>query len=424
MHILMNITKYKYLSFGSVLLAVLSFPASIQSAPLVSIGDNVDVLFNGSTSLQWTSNVFRDEDDEIDDIIWTISPGFEVNVGRGLSSADLSIITRYDIVRYNDLDQLDTELFHIRAVGSYESSRLDLNGSVSFDESKTSTGDLDIQDLVESDNVAARLEGEYRLSPKFSVGSGIRYSDREYQTYGQGSPQGEYFADRERISIPLDVFYELTPKVDLSLGYMYTETEVGETNPPTFGGVFTDYTSEYERTSHFFNVGARGQLLPKLAGFFKIGYRTNDADDSTTQLLLNGVPFGTEGQTSRNDNGMLGLNADFTWNATPKLTARMGLSRDFGVGGEGGTNENSKIDLNASYSINANWSSQASAGYTLRDYDSGREDNQYRLGLRLSYVPNQHWRFSGGYNYTENDSSNDNRSYENHNLDITANLRY
>ena len=216
------------------------------------------------------------------------------------------------------------------------------------------------------------------------------------------------------------MFYELTPKVDLSLGYAHTQTDVDETNR-SLGGGFSSYVSDYETASHFFNVGARGQLLPKLSGFFKIGYRTRDSDDSTLQTLLNGSAFGPAGQTNRDgSNGMLGLNADFTWNATPKLTTRLGLSRDFGVGSEGGTTENSAINLNASYSINANWSSQANAGYTLRDYDSGREDNQYSLGLRLSYVPNQHWRFSGGYSYSENDSTIDNRSYESHTLDITA----
>ncbi|MGB0408869.1 MAG: hypothetical protein ACPGIC_02630, partial [Opitutales bacterium] len=95
------------------------------AAPLVSIGDNTDIYFNGSTSLKWSSNLFSDESDEVEDILYTISPGFEINVGRGLTNADFSVITRYNIRRYFDEGQLDTELFNIRAVGSYSSSRLD-----------------------------------------------------------------------------------------------------------------------------------------------------------------------------------------------------------------------------------------------------------------------------------------------------------
>lgn len=414
----MNIVKNTSLATGTVLLLSLLSPSFTSAAPLVSVGDNVDVFFSGSSSMRWTSNVFRDEDDEEDDLIWTISPGFEINVGRGLSDADLSIITRYDIVRYQDLDQLDSELFHIKAVGSYSTSRLDLNGSLSFDESKTSTGDVsNIRDLIESETVAANLNAEYRVSPKFSFGTGVRYAEKEYITYG------DRFADRDTTTLPFDVFYELTPKVDLSLGYTYTKTDIGETDLQTGGG-FSSYTSEYETAGHFFNVGARGNLLPKLTGFFKIGYRFRDADDSMREIRLNGLSFAPLAPADRGSKGMLGLDADFTWAVSPKLTARLDLSRDFGVGGEGGSTENSSVNTSVSYSIDSHWSAHANAGYTLRDYDSGREDNQYSLGARISYVPNQRWRFGGGYNYSENSSSDSTRSYESHSLDVSASLRY
>ncbi|MFP4069873.1 MAG: hypothetical protein ACLFVC_06795, partial [Opitutales bacterium] len=121
--------------------ALFAVPLTQQAAPLVSIGDNADVYFNGSSSVRWTSNLFRDEDDEVDDLVFTVSPGFELNVGRGVSNADINIITRYDILMYDDRDELDTELFHIKALGSYSSSRLDLNGSASFDERQTTSGE-------------------------------------------------------------------------------------------------------------------------------------------------------------------------------------------------------------------------------------------------------------------------------------------
>lgn len=388
----MNIVKNTSLATSTLLLLSLLSPSFTSAAPLVSVGDNVDIYFSGSSSLRWTSNVYRDEVDEADDIIWTISPGFEINVGRGLPDADLSIITRYDIVRYQELDQLDAELFHIKAVGSYSTSRLDLSGSLSFDESKSASGEANIiRDLMESDTVSANLNAEYRVSPKFSFGAGVQYSEREYVTYT------DRFADRDTTTLPFDVFYELTPKVDLSLGYTYSQTDIDS----------TILRNEYETSSHFYNVGARGNLLPKLTGFFKVGYRDRDST-----------------RAGADNNGMLGLDADFTWAVSPKLTASLGLSRDFGVGGEGVSTENSSVDTSVSYKIDSKWSAIANAGYTLRDYDGGREDNQYTLGARISYVPNQHWRFGGGYNYTDNDSSSNNRSYQDHSLDVSASLRY
>lgn len=425
--------SYLTTALAAVLALPLTLPQkALDASPLISIGDSTDVFFSGSSSLRWTSNVFRDEADEVSDLLWILSPGFEVNVGRGLSNADFSVITRYDIVRYQDESQLDTELFHIKAIGSYKASRLDLNGSIAFDETKTSTGDANVvQDLIEFDTTSANLNAEYRFSPKFSFGAGVRYTEVEYNTYE------EFVADRDTTSLPLDLFYELTPKVDLSIGYTHTSVDVDAVNARSdvilVNGIPTLRVSQvgaYEQDSHFFNIGARGNLLPKLSGFFKVGYRTRSPDDSLftfqdTNLITNTAGSVNAGQTNRDDSGMLGLDADLTWAASPKLTASLGLSRDFGVGGEGQSTENTGVDVSASYSINSNFAASGNIGYTLRDYsDDNRKDLQYEAGLRLSYLLNQYWRLSTGYTYSENDSDTVNRSYTNHIWDLSATLRY
>ncbi len=373
----------------------------VSAAPLVSIGNNTDVYFNGSSSLRWTSNVFRDEADETEDLTWTLSPGFEVNVGRGLTNADLSIITRYDIIRYEDQEQLDTELFHIKAVGSYTSNRLALSGSAYFDESKMNSGENNItNDLIEYDAYGATVDSEYSVSPKFSFGAGARYSEKVYKTFD------DVFPDRTIMSAPFDVFYELTPKLDLSLGYTFTNTDIEETIRAS--ATQRVITSDYETDSHFFNIGARGELLPKLTGSLKVGYRTRSSN-----------------QTNRDDSGMLGLDANFTWTATPKLAVNFDLSRDFGVGGEGQSTENSSVILGGNYSINSFFTLNANLGYTLTDYSkTEREDDQYNAGLRLFYLPNQYWQISTGYTFTENDSNIRGSSYNDHSIDLTATLRY
>jgi hypothetical protein len=405
----------------SLLIAsILSLPgllASVQAGPLVSIGDSVDVFFSGSSSVKWQSNVLYDENDEIEDLLFTLSPGFEVNVGRGVSNLDLSIITSYDILRYDDLTELDNELFHIKAVSSYKNTRWDVSGSVSYDAKQSSGADGNtnrLGRLTESDELRANLEGEYRLSPKFSIGSGVKYSDVEYQD----EPS---IADRETTTIPLDIFYELSPKVDLSVGYQYKTSEVGEVSVgDTTSGGFTD---SYDKTSHFINVGARGELLPKLTGFFKVGYRETDSDDSNIRSYDSGIL--TPSKRNGKSQSTLGLDADLTYSVTPKVTSRLNLGRDFGVGGEGQSTENTSVDASATYSINMHYSASAFAGYTLREYtESDNDDNIYRIGARLSYVPNEFWRFSAGYMYVENDSDRALQSYENHILDLSASLRY
>ena len=436
--------KNKFPFLLSFLTASLFYWISVSSsvaAPLVSIGDNTDIYFNGSSSLRWASNIFRNEEDEESDLSWTISPGLEVNLGRGISNADFTVITRYDIVRYEDNDRLDTELFHIEALGTYESSRLNLNGSASFDETKINSGQNNVaNDLVELNTTSAELDAEYQVSPKFSFSAGVRYDETEYQTYA------DRFVDRETTRFPLSVYYELTPKLDLILGYTYATTDiegtssrlirlVDSTNIPPGPQIIADTAraqSGYGRDSHFYNIGLRGNISTKLTGYFKVGYRARSLGDSTileqyfdpNDPLVELQPQ-ADSSTNRDASDMLGLDSNLTWMATTKLLVQLALSRDFGVGGEGESTEATRANLVGNYSFNTHWSTMANLGYSETDYsDNGRGDDQYTGGLRVMYVLNTYWRFSAGYTYAENKSSRDGSSYESETLDLTAILRY
>ncbi|MFT4901331.1 MAG: hypothetical protein ACI81V_000601 [Lentimonas sp.] len=389
--------KKKLLSTPAVLLfsAVLAPFGVAHASPLVSVGDQLDVFFKGSSNLSWSSNLFRDSSNEVEDLLLTVTPGFEFKFGRGVSNADFSVLTSYDILRYDKSGAWDTELFHVKALGSYSANRLTATGSASFDERQTTVREnVAPGTLVESNQTRFNVEGEYEYSPKFSVGSGVKYSDREYTSLESS------YADRENFTIPVDVFYELTAKVDLSFGYQYSQTEV-EAN----GTV-----SAYDVDSHFFNVGARGDLLPKLIGSFKFGYRSQDTDYSTG--------------ADKSDSS-LGVDASFTYVTTPKLTNSLTLSRDFGASGTGSRVEETSANLSANYAIDSQWSALARLGYSLREYlDSSRDDSYYTAGLRVNYTPNQYWSFGGGYGYSDNDSDVGVNSFQNHKLDVSASLRY
>ena len=394
--------KTHIIALAALLVASPFIAPSLNASPLVSIGDNADIFFNGSSQLQWSSNTFRNETNEQDDLLWTITPGFELDLGRGLSNLDFGVIARYEVRRYQDLDDLNTELLNVVANASYQSSRLDLSGSVFFRESKANSGTSllpNANDLVESEITGGNVNGEYRFSPKFSFGAGFSYRETEFL-----APFDVTFADRETFSVPLNVFYELTPKVDLSVGYSYSETDTDAV------GARPAFTSE----NHFLNVGARGDLLPKLVGFFKVGVRERNIDR-------------VGGDTS---DSTMGLDADLTWAMSPKFTSRFGLGRDFGVGGEGNTSEDTTLSITTNYAINANYSATAFGNYVTRDFDNGRDDDQLRIGARLNYTPNEYWRFGVGYSYSENDSEDPTlvntsaRSFEDHTIDLTASLRY
>lgn len=384
----------KFLLF-SVSATLLSSAALLQASPLFSVGDNVDVFFDGSADLDWSSNVFNDESGEVDDLVLTVSPGLEVDFGRGESNADLRLRANYDILRYEERSGLDTELAHVRVDGSYESGRWVADAAVSFDESQTPSVDAGTDgQLYESEVFGVNLGGEYQLSPKFSFGAGLDYRDMEYVS----SNAAGSFADTETIVVPVNVFYELTPKVDLSFGYSRSESDV--TAAP--GNV----NVAYEQLVDYYSVGARGDLLPKLSGAFDLGYTDNDYTGD----------------------GMLGANFNFSYAMSQKLTSSLSLSRGFGVGGAGDSTGNSSVKLGANYVIDQRYSVSADVGYDLREYvngaDQGREDDQYSAGLRLNYTLDQSWRLVAGYDYSENNSSKVASSYVAHSLSLSASFSY
>ncbi len=405
----------------------------LQATPLISIGDNAQIYFDGKSTARWTSNVFLTDRNEIDDFLYILSPGFEFNLGRDSSNADLSILTRYDIIRYNDLTELDVGLLHVKLRGAYKSSRLELTVSASHDEQKSNSGDIQIvDDLIESTLTNRGVNGEYKISPKFSLGVGANYSETEYTGVFEG-----VLTDQRRGNLPLNIFYEISPKLDLSFGYRYTDTEIGALNPAPTSDFVVDPSSglvipinlerdAYNRESHFFNIGARGSLLPKLTGFLKVGYNKRESGTRSDNRVLDGAILESI-ITNFSDETTLGIDADLYWLMTPKLSTRFGLARDFGLGSDGAPTRENSLNISTNLSLNNNWTTSANLIYTQRDYTRrDREDDKYTVGLRVFYLPNMFWQFSGGYNFSHSESTgvDSGNSYDAHVVDFNATLRY
>lgn len=382
-------------------IASLSLFTYASASPLVSYNDSVDIYFTGSSSLSWQSNLFSDASDEVEDILLTLSPGLETVFGRGVSNANLNFTTRYDILRYNKSDEWDTQTFHAALNGSYDAAKYYLNGMVSFDERQSSLKDTQVKGkLSESDESRLEIEGEYLLSPKFSFGSGLKFTKREYT----GS-QAINYADRDSTILPFDLYYELTPKVDLSVGYQYSYTDVSDVV------VNTDNTA-YHSDSHFLNIGARGDLLPKLSGSIKLGLRFIDSDFSAN---------------SNRDNSSLGLDGSLNWQLTPKLTNAISFSRDFGSTSDGTRIEESALNVNSSLALTQQLYTGASIGYIFKEYlDQDREDGYFSFGLNATYQANDYCTVSSAYSFSKNNSdlASGASDFDNNKVDIKVSLRY
>lgn len=407
--------KLASLYLSLLLLPFLVLPVVSQASAFISIGDSAEIYLDADASVRSSSNLFRsDSSNEQEDVVVVVSPGLELIVGRG-TDVSLTVNASYAISKYQDFDNLDNEASRYAALFAYTSDRLELEAQASYSEiNSTFLNSFDTQNtagsLIKSEVESLGVEMEYELSPKFSFGAAVNARTLEYKGVA-----ATLAANNDKTSIPIDLYYELTPKLDLSIGYTPAKTDI--TNRPDLitsnnNILVNTPRADYENDQDFFNLGLRGQLTEKLNGLIKVGLREN------TRIIPN---------SSNIESDMFGAEGSVKWAVSPKLISTLGGSKDFDAGGDGTTTEVTAIYFSNNYTINANWASGINFKYMARDYTggSGREDETFLFGLRLSYVMNANWIFNTGYTFTDNDTNSSNStSYSDHSFDFGVSLRY
>lgn len=384
--------------FGLPLLAASVFALSFatpSASALVAIGDQAGLFFNGSASARWDDNIFLDSSNEESDLIFILSPGLELNVGtRGNSNVNLYY--REDFYLYDDNSHLDSNQSNVFLESYWNQARLDLRFDASYQQLIQATPDFVLipGQLIERDYYRANLRGEYDISDRTSVASGVNWSRIDFQT--------RPFVDRDSLAVPVNFYYEMTPQVDLSLGYRFRHTDTG-----TFGGgMFGPETSVSNYTDHYFNVGARGEVAPKLIGEARAGFQNRDIKDGGSE---SGVSFGV----------------DFSHFTTPNSTLMAGIYRDFEVAGEGDSITATGGNLGLRHTFSHLIAGNAGVNYYERNYDrSSRKDETLDLNVGVTYSPITYVDLSAGYIYRTNSSTSDAFEFDNNIFTVSAALRY
>ncbi|MDX2111325.1 MAG: outer membrane beta-barrel protein [Verrucomicrobiota bacterium] len=373
------------------LIAGSSIPA--MAAPLISLGDSLDLYFNGSATARYQSNVFLQSANEEGDTSFIFSPGIELAFGRTNSELSGKLQIREDFDVYVNNSQLDNHKANIFFNGRYDTGVFKLTGRFSFAEVDQNTADTALPPelqgkLIEREITSAEAYAEYQVSTLTSIGAGVTADHIFYQTFQ------DRFSDQTQIGIPVDAFWKYSEKLDFSVGYRYRDTDVGR-------GTDTQ--------DHFFNVGARGDLAPKLQGRVQVGYTVREYDSATMD-----------------NEGTFTVITGLTYQATPKVLLGLDLSRDYGTAGTGSSIESTTARLKADYSLNNFFAINTNLGYSKADYTNNtRQDDTYDFGIGLSYTPNDYIRLSAGYIYQKNESDGvGGVSYDNNVINVSASLRY
>ncbi len=348
--------------------------SSVFAAPFLAIGDNAELFAIGTASVAHNDNLLLSPDGaELEDQVFTFVPGFDLQFGKD-SLLKGSVTATATLTSYSDNTNLNNQLLGIGSKASYESGSVKLDGYASFNEFDQATVDVLGAGgrLVERHVTTAGLNGEVEASEKISVGSGIGYNKTDYKVAG--------FVDQEDYTVPVNVYYELTPKVDVSAGVTYKKSKLDSTF--VAAGNATEYDAMY------YNVGARGDFTAKLSGAFSVGYNTREAN------------------IGPDDDGSFGADASLSYAYTEKTQFTLSLARNYSnASSNGDSYENSQVSIGASSALTADWSVNASLTYRQLDYQNiARTDDYIEASVGASYVINAHLTASASYIFRDQSS--------------------
>lgn len=348
-----------------------------NAAPFLAIGDGAELFVTGGLTVRADDNIYLTSN-TTSDTIFDLNPGLELTFGKGLPlNGSLTLVDSFS--NYSDNSNLNTNLFSGNFAAGFDGAKLKLKFNLGYTESNQNAPD--IRGLTRRDTFTTGGKFEAEFSEITSFGGGVTFSHANYKRKGYG--------DSDDLTVPLNIFYKWTPKVDLSVGYSYHE------NQTTVGSDATD---------HFFNIGARGEFTPLLTGSFSFGYRERRLASGGTESLP-------------------GLDASLTYALTPKTSIVIGATNDFSTAPQGAQQKNFSLNGSVSTKFNAEWSANAGLSYRAIDYYT-RTDDYVEATLGVSYILNNYVSFNAGYTYRNNSSDLKGSEFSNNVFSISSNFRY
>ncbi len=372
----------KTVAIASIL--AISASSALHASPLLSVGDHADLYAQVSGSVAYTDNLTLDETGELDDFRFIVTPGLVFEVGRGLTNLNGSLSVNYGIVRYADNTVFDTELWNVVGNLNFSAPRYTAGITGGYVEKQQNENDVNAnKELVLQKRGFANATVKYTISEKFALGVAGRFDNITYE--------GGNNRDRDVYAVPVDLFYELTPKLDATVGFRYRQTDVSG------GADFDDY---------FYNVGLTGELTEKLSTTFKVGFQDRD-------------------QTGGSSEGTLAFDSITNYNASERGDLRLVFNRDFVTGGEGSSIERTGILATYFYMVSPRLTTDITGSYNFNDYqNSSREDNTWAARVGASYQFNALWSMNAFYTFRDNDSNLNGASYTENLVQVGANFRY
>lgn len=349
---------------------------------MLPLGEGAEAFVTLKTGIEYNDNLFLSSANEESDTIYRLTPGIEFLFGQNsLAQSKFSYTEEFKF--YSDNSSADRELSTVDYSTAYDDGKLAVDLKAGFQQLDQVTRDIRGAGAVRRDVLNAGVNGEVGVTEKTSVRLGIEYNDTDYKRTG--------FSDWEWLKIPISYYYEVAPKLDASFGYTYKDNTLA---------------TALDTAEHFYNVGARGEITPKLTGEIKIGYRESKPEVGASRDTI-------------------GVESNFTYTYSEKTTFDFGVSNDFGFSGTGDSYRNLGLNVGLTAAVSDQLQILARLNYSQYDYSTtGQEDDFVSGTLGLTYRFNENLSLSGGYSYTDNNSNRAASDFTANAFNLALSLRY
>jgi len=359
--------------------------ASSYAAPFLAVGDNAEVFITGQAGVRADTNIYLTHEAE-SDAVFDFTPGLEFDFGKNSNTQGL-IRFAEKLTAYSNHSDLNSNLASAAFKADYEDGKSKAGVNVGYDELNQNSVDAQSGGdfLIRNNVFVSGITGEVSVTEKTTIAAGADYRWVDYRRTG--------FTDSESVSLPIHYYYELTPKVDIGLGYRYRSTwlQFGE-----------------DSTDHFFSVSARGDFTPKLSGNVDVGL---------TQRRFSHVA----------NTSLLGVDASLTYAVSPKTNVNFGASSGFDTNSQAEQQKNLSFNAQVTTALSDVWLVTAGASYRTINYyqlTTPRTDDYAEAQLSTNYTINAYANISVGITHRRNQSDLISSDFDGTVVSFVANLRF
>jgi hypothetical protein len=340
------------------------------------------LFVTGTLGEQYNDNLFLRTHNAKSDYITTLTPGLEYDFGANSQTQGM-VSYQEAFARYDSDSNQNSNLGDATMNLTYNNDRT--KGSLNASFVQLDSNDVGLRNdniFIRRDVTMASGNGEWGMSEKTSFAIGGNYTHTEYKQAG--------FPNSSIYALPIDVYYKMTPDVDMSLDYQFRESDI---------------TGLQSYQDNYLGVGARGQFTEKFSGLFSVGATERSWQHSG----------GTQ--------WMPGGHATFTYLVTPKTTFQFGGSEDFNSAAAGTSQKSLSGWAGVQTNFEGDFSASAKVTYEHLSYLTGIHDEYWKAELGLQYQLNKYVSFKAGYTYM-NDSTDYNSDFTDNVFSISGTVRF